>query len=560
MGRFLFVAIIILSTMAGLIVAGIYQEYGFFLIDPQTVIYDFKAQDLKHPETLRMFTPYFGAAVSIPMLLLAVAFRFRPKGEYGNSHWATDGEIKKMGLRDNSGVILGKKNGYLRYGEPLSTLVPAPPGTGKTSGLVIPNALFYPESLVCIDIKGEISDATAHVREKFSRVLILEPTGKSATKFNPFAKELLPKDETGLDEGGVISYVQKVSNLIYPQKKGDQGDSDIWQPNARNIFESLAVYLIYKNGETSLPEILSFADEKESIYEWMGQMTNPSNIDELDDLDDEEPEEEFEMEDPLDGIPPFVRQEFSSLGQTAYKTFDGYRNTFRTRLLVFKNPTIAENFSSNSFRFEDFRKGDKPLSLYIKVTEEDLERTATAIRILFDLLYKYLMSHTPSKDEYGVLGIFDEFPRMGYLPIVLKMPALGRGYLLPSIFCFQTESQVEEVYEKTGMRTLWGTTNYKVIFAQSDEGLAKRISDSIGNFTRIKKGDSESMRDGELKSQRSKSKNLEGVPLIRQDEILSLKKNEVIVMTLGNANTPIKAKAAAWHKDRKMKKLVRSKG
>lgn len=543
---------LVLVTMIGLTLAGVHQEYGKILVNPDMVLADFKAQSLKNPDSLRIFTPYFGAAVAFPMLLIAMAFRFRPKGEYGNSHWATDGEIKKMGLTAQKGVILAKKSGsLLRYDKTTSTLIIAPPGAGKTAGEIIPNALYWPESLVAVDIKGEILQKTGHVRSRFSRVLDFRPAEQSEVKFNPFASEILPKDDSGR-----IRHVQQISSLIYSAKgKGDSGDH--WVQEARNMFNFIALYLVYTQGETSLPEIRSFALSHPNFYEWIGELVNPAP-------EDEEVEEDEELDenlpDAFEGMPSIVKEEATALSQKAYKEFSGILSSFKVKLDVFSDPTVAENFSSNSFTFEEFRTGAKPLSLYIKVSEEDMERIAPALRILLDLLYKRLMSNEPKKEEHGVLGIFDEFPRMGFLPVVLKMPALGRSYKLPALFAFQDAAQVEEVYGKEGMRILNSSTEYKLIFFQNDYETAKRISDSIANYTRIKKGDSESTRDGELKTSKSKSKNLEGAALVRADEIMSLKEDEVIVMVARWANTPIKASPAYWFRDRKMKKLVEAKG
>jgi type IV secretion system protein VirD4 len=526
--------------MIGLALAGIHQEYGKIPHDYNMIIADFKAQTLKNPDTLRVFTPYFGAAVAFPMLLLAMAFRFRPKGEYGSSHWARPGEIKKMGLWSKKGVILAKKDGeLLRYDKTTSALIIAPPGAGKTAACIIPNALYWPESMVVVDIKGEIFAKTAHVRKKFSRVLEFIPAGRSPVKFNPFAKEIVPEDDSGK-----IRHVQQISSLIYSVKgKGDSGDH--WVQEARNMFNFFALYLLYFKGETSLPEIRSFALTHPSLYEWIGDLVTP-------------PEEEGDEDpaDPFAGMPAIVKEEATALSQKAYKEFSGILSSFKIKLDVFSDPVVAENFSGNDFTFEEFRSGDKPVSLYIKVAEDDMERIAPALRIYLDLFYKRMMSAEPAKTDYAVLGIFDEFPRMGYLPVLQKMPALGRSYKLPSLYAFQDAAQVEEVYGREGMRILNSSTEYKLIFFQNDYETAKKIADSVGQYTRIKKGDSESTRDGELKTSKSKSKNLEGASLIRADELMSLKEDEVIVVAGRWMNTPIKATPAYWFQDRAMKKLV----
>src|SRR5471030_2636403 len=52
-----------------------------------------------------------------------------------------------------------------------------PPGTGKSSALVIPNVAHLPRSMIIIDPKGEIAAITARKRARMGRVLMLNPFG-----------------------------------------------------------------------------------------------------------------------------------------------------------------------------------------------------------------------------------------------------------------------------------------------------------------------------------------------------------------------------------------------
>ncbi len=48
---------------------------------------------------------------------------------------------------------------------PLSALVVAPPGTGKTSGIILPNLFTVPNSTLALDIKGELYAKSAGYRK-----------------------------------------------------------------------------------------------------------------------------------------------------------------------------------------------------------------------------------------------------------------------------------------------------------------------------------------------------------------------------------------------------------
>ena len=76
---------------------------------------------------------------------------------HGDAHWATEPEIKKAKLRAKKGLLLGRtgKNDYLIADDFQHVLLFAPTGSGKGVGFVIPNLLFWEQSVVCHDIKLE---------------------------------------------------------------------------------------------------------------------------------------------------------------------------------------------------------------------------------------------------------------------------------------------------------------------------------------------------------------------------------------------------------------------
>lgn len=128
------------------------------------------------------------------------------------------------------------------------------------------------------------------------------------------------------------------------------------------------------------------------------------------------------------------------------------------------------------------------------------------------------------------------------------------------MFFFQSNGQIAEIYQRHGMEELDATTAYKIILTQNEAQTAKSFSDSIGNTTRlIKKGTSKSKNNDFFSSNSgssSSNENLEGVPLIRTDELLSLPFGEIIVLVQGFRNIPIKAKTPFWFKNPQMLEAV----
>ena len=94
---------------------------------------------------------------------------------HGSARVATLSDIKKMPLLGFDGFcqVVGKFNGqFLMLKETLATLCCAPPGTGKTAGVVVPTIFNSDKlSLVINDPKPELCYSTSGARAKVGPVL-----------------------------------------------------------------------------------------------------------------------------------------------------------------------------------------------------------------------------------------------------------------------------------------------------------------------------------------------------------------------------------------------------
>ena len=70
----------------------------------------------------------------------------------------------------------------------------APPGSGKTAGMIIPNLLSVLNSCVTLDIKGELYKKTAGYRQKYfnNEIQLFSPFSWDNTLFfNPFDRSIV---------------------------------------------------------------------------------------------------------------------------------------------------------------------------------------------------------------------------------------------------------------------------------------------------------------------------------------------------------------------------------
>ena len=176
--------------------------------------------------------------LSLPIGLIIGAvtnpYRFQ-SNIHGSGRIATLKDIKAMKLLDGFCMVIGKFKGYyLKLPETLSTLCCAPPGTGKTAGVVIPTILNSKGlSLVINDPKPELCFTTSGARAKEGPVFIINwgaednpAEGLYYPSWNPLSPTALPAQGPGRD-----MYIDSMCNILVEDPKG--GADPHWSQTGR---------------------------------------------------------------------------------------------------------------------------------------------------------------------------------------------------------------------------------------------------------------------------------------------------------------------------------------
>lgn len=544
---------------------------GWLVLVALVVYFDNEAISLRAPlESLKWYGftdmpdwlkySLVGSLVFTAIFAMANPF-YKSKTDYGGAHWAKEKEVRnKLNLRGKSGMILGKfKNRFLRMDKPLSVLCFAPPGSGKTAGVVIPSVIASGNSCIVHDLKGEVFDHTASHRAKFSKIYRFAPGEIESDKWNPLGKSELPQREDYTSEkdwwNAVTVVVDRYANIIIDAIKPDK-TIEYWSKEAQAIFNFWALFLIHTNRETTFSEILTSAIEghKTSNKEGVNEEELLSVLSEIDKEEQKEEQsqssqEAIEIALLEENLPDRVRLEGKSLVSKPHKEFSGAFSTFRTKLSIFFDGRVANNTSESSFSFRDMRK--ERTTVYLVISPNDITRLGSLISIFFESAALAFQAKTPEKNELGITLFIDEFVRLPKMTEVLNMPALGRGYKFNALYICQSLSQLVSIYGQSGADALKATCSYHLVFSQNEPKVAEEYSKAIGNYTRRKRTYT---NQGGIK--RSEGEADEGVPLMRAQEILSLPEGKLVVMMQNNFERPILADAAFWFKDRNLRKVI----
>ncbi|MGL2839204.1 type IV secretory system conjugative DNA transfer family protein [Helicobacter pylori] len=506
-------------------------------------------------------------------------------------------------LNFDNGLPLGVYNVMTRakvvyYNSPLSTLIIAPPGSGKTAAVAVPNLLNVPSSCVVLDIKGELFDLTAGYRQQVlkNKIFVFDPLGNDNTlKFNPFDKRIAEK----LDFNRKRRLVDEVGNTIFAEDGANKDPH--WTQQAKNLFVFYALYDLCVHNTSTFFEIASAPIKNyvplinpqsrfyTELYEcqssdngfvkengryiakvengvkkmkpnvnvellWYKQVAeqvytdpeNPKNYDgSVNHLEKDDQGNIIMKEGMLD---PIIRNEANKWAKANDKEFASIKSVYSRFMQVFTSYQVKSATDSMSFEYEDLRADN--ISLYIKIAQTDIDTLAPLIRILLESIAKNLLLKESKKFEERVYLFLDEFVRFGKLPFLLEMPALSRSYDVVLIFITQSNALIEKYYGREDARIVNSTVAYKIIFKMDDLEYAKQVSEEIGKMTR--KTRSHSTEKGQLITGGTSSIGKEAWDLLSAQDIMNIDKDEVIVLVSGHKAKPLKLKANYYFKNKEL--------
>ncbi|MBD5400465.1 type IV secretory system conjugative DNA transfer family protein [bacterium] len=190
---------------------------------------------------------------------------FNPHGsdkfDAKSSNKAGADDIKKMGtdFKNKEGLFAGfmmvlgwfkykGKTVPLKFDETLSALLVAPPGTGKTAGVVIPTIFECDNvSMIINDPKPELNWKTSGYRASVGPVFIMNWAGQDDPdrgiyypSWNPLSPEHVPFTQEQRD-----LYIDSICNVLCPDAVGSSADPH-WTIAGRGALSGMVHYIVSK--------------------------------------------------------------------------------------------------------------------------------------------------------------------------------------------------------------------------------------------------------------------------------------------------------------------------
>jgi type IV secretion system protein VirD4 len=375
----------------------------------------------------------------------------KPESVFGDSHWADSREIKKMGLRAKRGVLLGKyQKKFLVADGYQHILLFAPTGSGKGVGFVIPNLLFWTDSVIVHDIKLENYELTSGWRKKHlkQRVFLWNPADPDGIShcYNPM-------DWISKKPGQMVDDVQKICNFLLPEQ-------EFWQNEARALLTGIMLYLVCDESKpATLGEVVRTLRSDDVVYnlavvlDTMGKKIHPVSY-----------------------------MNIASYLQKPDKERGSVTSTANSSLELWSNPLIDTTTATSDFNLHEFKTIQH--TAYIGLTPDNIQRLKPLMNMFYQQAAAFFTAKLPQPHEkYGVLMMMDEFPTLGKMEQFLAGIAYFRGYRVRLFLIIQDTEQLKGIYEESGMNSFLSNSTYRITFAANNMETANLISQLLGNKT-----------------------------------------------------------------------------
>ncbi len=473
------------------------------------------------------YAKFYGPPVGGFFLALVTLFAmraplldFRPfkkkESIHGDAKWASEEMIRKAKLRAKKGVILGRTGArnYLIGDDFQHILLFAPTGSGKGVGFVIPNLLFWEESVVCHDIKMENYELTSGYRfKKMNQPCFVwnpaDPNGVSHC-YNPL-------DWLSEKPGQLVDDVQKICNLILPEQ-------EFWQNEARSLLLGVILYLVaVPEKVTSFGEVVRTMRSDDVVYNLAVVL------------------------DTIGGkIHPVAYMNIAAFLQKADKERSGVISTMNSGLELWANPLIDTTTASSDFDLQNLKK--KKMTVFVGVTPDNLQRLEPLLKVFYQQATDFLTRHMPKKDEpHGVIFMLDEFPSLGEMPQFQVGIAYFRGYRVKLFLIVQDTQQLKGIYEEAGMNSFLSNCYYRVTFSANNMETANMISQLVGNKTAVQESHNKPKFLDFNPAARTLHVSETQRALLLPQEVIQLPRDEQIILVESFA--PIKCKKIFYYKD-----------
>jgi type IV secretion system protein VirD4 len=456
---------------------------------------------------------YFIIARGLGPVWSALSWSQLSTDTHGKARTATVQELTESGLMPRSadaiylGQVLesGRPRGEIGYLGASPVITIGKTGSGKGTGLIIPNLSTLRRSILIIDPKGEAAAVTARKRSAFGRVVVLNPFNYLADQMPWLASEGYNPLATIKTEKHFVSDCTVVGHALVKQEK--DGAGRFFSSSAHDLVTALIMYEVIskkKRGERpSLADVWTMISAP-----WGGSETGPTGVARI--------------------IGEMATHEYAPLRSltgrfmSTLKSNQDIISTAINEISFLNDPEVGDDISSTSdFRFADMK--EEIVSVYLILPATHMESHANWLRVMIASALRDLQATPPGQGLPPVLFMLDEFANLGHLPAISNAMNMTRGYGVQLWPFVQDLNQLKYLYHDNWENFL-GARSALTAFAPGDVFTSNYLAELCGNKTMIVETENEKADQSGM----GRGRGPQGLPLIRPEEIRAMAPEQML--------------------------------
>lgn len=382
-----------------------------------------------------------------------------------------------------------------------NSLIIAPTGGGK-GNLIRGQIVAWKDSLIINDPKGDLFLATAGYRANIGDVYVIDPTRGVGHSYDPLYQKAT--EDTYLSVAKALVFEPNDHEAYWSKSAARMMMQLFKAARIENIPPLIYVRHMIDLGLPAVAERLNTLDPKIATS-FLGAHVDEVNLD-------------------------------------TNRTLYGIWSTLQTSLTPFLTETLVRCFTRSDFTPDTIMRSDRPVTLYLRWEETELERLAPLVRVFCISLMK------------GLIACYDKVEGNGCRPVLLCLDEIGRtpipdldGYVSTvrsrNIFIqlyAQSFSQLEKNYGEKEAQTISANMDTHIILRPNDKDTAANIEEWLGRGSQF--AESINMRQGS--EMLSESLSEQGIAVMSARELQEMHDKHAII--LHRNFKPMKALRLKW--------------
>jgi type IV secretion system protein VirD4 len=417
------------------------------------------------------------------------------------------------------GLIVGKSwHGFLRHRGEGAVLVFAPMGSGKGVGVVIPNLLDHPGSVICTDPKGENLAVTGRHRATLGPVFRIDAQHPELShRLNPFDLIRVGSHHAADDIAALADL------LVIPESVDGH-----WDTSARQLLAMMIGYVIH----TRPPELWTLATVRQMIAQSASGFAH-----------------ELELMARCGNVLVEEEARITLAGLDHDETRSVIKNTAKTMQFWSQDRIGGVLTASSDFDLMQMHTG--VISVYVVVPEDKLKIYQPFLRLMMgSALAAAVRGKELPRPRHKPLLLVDELAALGRLDALEQ----GIGYLRAytrTLLVLQDLGQLRRVYGVDSAQSFLAASGCQVAFNVNDNVTAQELAETIGRTTVLSRSQGTSQSSTELlRHQQQAGRSESGRLLYDPSEIRRMRRTHCLIIMGGAVAYPILARKVRHYRER----------